>query len=106
MMGNAQAVLGGQPTRAIFINQVPKGITYEDIFDAVGAFGNLESVKLLADKRQAFVNFIDAADAFRLMSQLGGAHGSRVFAACHRFEATTPKKWLLAVVLAQRGVYH
>jgi hypothetical protein len=45
-------------SRAIFISHVAPGIGYEDVCSAVGAFGPLESVKILPDKRQAFVRAI------------------------------------------------
>ncbi|KAL3903713.1 MAG: hypothetical protein SGPRY_011565 [Prymnesium sp.] len=54
-MGNVRA----QISRAIFINQVPPEVTYEELCDAVGAFGSLDSVKLLREKRQAFINFVE-----------------------------------------------
>ena len=66
----ANAVLG--PSRAIFVSQVPPGVSYEELFDAVGAFGNLESIKLIPDKRHAFINFIDTSSSFNLMTQMGG----------------------------------
>lgn len=38
----------------------------------MGAYGNLESINLIVEKRQAFINFIEAGDAYRLMASLGG----------------------------------
>lgn len=61
----------GQPSRAIFVNQLPAETTYEELCDAVGAFGSLESIKIIKDKRQAFINFVDAQDAYQLMVQTG-----------------------------------
>ena len=63
-------VLG--PSRAIFVSQVPETVSYEEMFDAVGAFGNLESIKMIPDKHHAFVNYIDAGSAFALMTSCGG----------------------------------
>ena len=62
---------GSGPSRALCVSNVPPEATYEELFDAVGAYGNLESIKLLADKRQAFVNFVEPAAAYHLMMQSG-----------------------------------
>uniref|UniRef100_A0A7S0LF26 RRM domain-containing protein n=1 Tax=Coccolithus braarudii TaxID=221442 RepID=A0A7S0LF26_9EUKA len=69
-------VTRGQPaqqemSRAIFMHQLPVGTTYEELCDAVGAYGALESMKILEDKRQAFVNFVLTQDAFQLMMTTG-----------------------------------
>ena len=49
---NASLLAGQQPSRAIFLPSVPDGTTYEELFDVVGPFGSLESIKLLGEKRQ------------------------------------------------------
>merc|ERR1719506_1218027 len=73
MMGGGMMGGGGDggPSRAIFLNQLPPNTTYEELCDAVGAFGNLESIKILEDKKQAFVNFVDAQAAMQLMMTTG-----------------------------------
>tara|TARA_B100000513_G_scaffold186064_1_gene107583 strand:- start:453 stop:2438 length:1986 start_codon:yes stop_codon:yes gene_type:complete len=72
MLGDSDSgAPSGQPSRAIFVNQLPPETTYEELCDAVGAFGSLESIKIIKDKRQAFVNFVDAQDAYQLMVNTG-----------------------------------
>merc|ERR1719454_139250 len=70
-----------QPSRALYVTALPAEVTYEDICDAVGAFGNLESVKMVnvsakkppteSEKRQAFINFVHHESAYQLMMTLG-----------------------------------
>ena len=63
---------GGPPSRALVVHHVPPEATYEELFDSVGAYGNLESIKLLHDRRQAFINFVDVQSAYHLMMSTGG----------------------------------
>jgi len=70
-MGAAAGGMRSPVSRAIFINQVPPEVTYEELCDAVGAFGSLDSVKLLREKRQAFINFVEAQAAYQLMMATG-----------------------------------
>jgi len=43
-------------SRAIFISQISVDVTHEDICSTVGAYGPIESTKILRDKRHAFVS--------------------------------------------------
>ena len=52
--------------RDLFVQHVPAGVTYEELFDAVGVFGILESVKLVPEKKQAFINFVEPQAAYHI----------------------------------------
>jgi hypothetical protein len=64
--------LGEPPSRALIVHHLPPDVTYEELFDAVGAYGNLESIKLLGERRQAFINFVEPQSAFLLMMSCNG----------------------------------
>ena len=42
----------GTNTRALYLHHVPPTVSYEELFDAVGAFGTIESAKLLPEKSE------------------------------------------------------
>jgi len=56
--GMGGAGMGGMmpQSRAIFLSQIPQETTYEELCSAVGGYGPLESVKILPEKKQAFVS--------------------------------------------------
>ena len=65
MVGDALA----GPSRSLFTSQLPTDVTYEELLDLVGAFGAIESVRILQPRHQAFINFVDVASASSLMSR-------------------------------------
>jgi hypothetical protein len=55
---------GDKPGRSIYLgNILADNFTKEDVQQAVAHFGAIESVKLLPEKKTAFVNFYDASSA-------------------------------------------
>ena len=72
--GGGMAGGGGNPqhgaTRAIVVPLLPAGVSCEEICDAVGGFGPIESIKLTEDR--AHVSFVDVGAAYQLMMGSGG----------------------------------
>ena len=60
------------PSRTLCVPSLRPAVTYEELFDAVGAFGNIESIKLIPERGFAFINFVETSAAFNLMAQTGG----------------------------------
>jgi len=63
---------GQQPSRVIIVSQIPPDVTYEELCDAVGAYGHLESIKITPERNQALVAFVSSQDALTLMISNGG----------------------------------
>ena len=69
--GGGTAGRGGEaPTRAVVVPSLPAGVSCEEICDAVGGFGPIESIELAADR--AHVSFVDVGAAYQLMMSSGG----------------------------------
>ena len=65
-----RAPMGGHgPTRAVVVPSLPAGASCEEICDAVGGFGPIESIELTDDR--ALVSFVDAGAAHGLMLRSG-----------------------------------
>eukprot|EP00908_Phaeocystis_cordata_P020597 Transcript_32256.p1 GENE.Transcript_32256~~Transcript_32256.p1 ORF type:complete len:488 (-),score=125.70 Transcript_32256:448-1911(-) len=62
---------GEAPTRAVFFPSLPADVGYEELCDAVGAFGPIESIKIVVDKAQAHINFVDVGSAYQLILATG-----------------------------------
>ena len=60
---------GEAPTRAVVVPSLPAGASCEEICDAVGGFGPIESIELTEDR--AHVSFVDAGAAHQLMMRSG-----------------------------------
>jgi len=69
--GGGMAGHGGEaPTRAVVVPSLPAGVRCEEICDAVGSFGPIESIALTED--MAHVSFVDVGAAYQLMMSSGG----------------------------------
>ena len=58
-----------QPSRAVYMGNVPDTATENDIIPLASTYGQLESVRVMPEKHCAFVNFMQESSATAFMAQ-------------------------------------
>ena len=66
------------PTRSLWIGQLDPSMTGQDLMQAFGPYGAIESLRLLHDKSCGFVNFVEMQDAIKAKEDVMGRLGGRI----------------------------
>jgi RNA recognition motif-containing protein len=64
------AVQQNGASRNVFLGNLPDDVTKEEIEEDLGKFGQIEHIKLIAEKNIAFVHFLSIANAMKAVQQL------------------------------------
>jgi RNA recognition motif-containing protein len=74
MLGSLRLTLNvAMASRHLWVGNVAEAVTEGDLYAALGRFGAIESVRLLAKHRCAFVNFVREEDAMQACNIMNGS---------------------------------
>jgi hypothetical protein len=72
---NNDVTTGGQiPSKSLWVGNIDNSLTEKDLLGIFKAFGPIESIRVLASKECAFVNYENIEDAMKAKSSLQGGH--------------------------------
>ena len=91
-----------EQSRTVYMGGLPPGVTFREIFDALRNTGPIESVRMLADKDCAFVDFCSDVDAEKYRLRFRGGRKLNIRGVDVKVSMAKPSRLNEDVVLATR----